>query len=94
LFTIDRLNKLVVFYGGAPLEPSALQLKSRRRDDNVCTYQSLRPAHDILDALDKQAGIKTEKTLDGERRTVGARVALHCLWADREIAVRLRRRYT
>jgi hypothetical protein len=74
LFTIDRLNKLVVFYGGAPLAPSALQLKSRRRDDNVCTYQSLRPAHDILDTLDRQAGIQTEGT------TVGARVALHCLY--------------
>ena len=59
MFTIDRINKIIEYFQGNPLPPSALMPVYKGPPGNSGPMVDLTPGHTILDAIDKRVGIIT-----------------------------------
>lgn len=81
MFTVDRLNRLLKHYGGSPISATSLASTGFLDPDNNFIVNNRYPCHDILNGLDKQAGIATGR-LHSYRKLkpteyVGARIRIH-----------------
>lgn len=68
MFTIDRINRLLVLNSLAPVSPGYMATTGTLDPDNHFVTHNPKPGHKIMDALDAAAGIETGGTL-GERVT-------------------------
>jgi hypothetical protein len=66
MYTIDRINRVLVVYGLAPVMPDYLARTGTLDLDNHFTTHNPHPGHKVMDELDKHAGIETGGNL-GER---------------------------